>query len=146
MDKDLIGSSIVISVPKSLPPGLQAEAVQKAAREVGWSGREAEARTLRPSGSVGSRQGSKCGWMRPEEGMWGRGRCATERIHLAVSRRKQTSHPHPFPFLREDGLEAGGESASSKRSRAPDSLPARALHRLAATREVGDGRRRGPGA
>lgn len=54
--------------------------------------------------------------------------------------------PHPSPFLREDGLEAGGESASSKRSRAPASLPARALLRLAATREVGDGRRRGPGA
>lgn len=52
---------VIIFVPKSLPPVLQAEAVQKAAREVGWAGREAEARTLRPSGLVGSRQGSKCG-------------------------------------------------------------------------------------
>lgn len=85
--------------------------------------------------------------------MRGRGGCTTEGINLAVSSWEQTSPPHPFPFLSEDGLGAGGESASSKCPRAPISLPARALHRPFTTREAGDGcewargaRRAGPDA
>lgn len=36
-----------------------------------------------------------------------------------VGNKPRPPSPQPFPFLREDGLGAGGESASSKRSRAP---------------------------
>lgn len=52
--------------------------------------------------------------------------CTTEGIHHAVSGWEQTSPLHRFPFLSEDGLGAGGEGASSKRSRAPIALRVRA--------------------
>ena len=52
--------------------------------------------------------------------------CTTEGIHHAVSGWEQTSPLHRFPFLSEDGLGAGGEGASSKRSRTPIALRVRA--------------------
>lgn len=109
--------------------GLAGTRVRRGARAVGGAGREAPRgghahRPPRP-GTQGARvrgglSGARGGAVR--EGRV----CTTEGIHHAVSSWEQTSPLHRFPFLSEDGLGAGGEGASSKRSRAPIALRVRA--------------------
>lgn len=109
--------------------GLAGTGVRRGARAVGGAGREAprggHAHRLPRPGTRGARvrgglSGARGGAVR--EGRV----CTTEGIHHAVSGWEQTSPLHRFPFLSEDGLGAGGEGASSKRSRAPIALRVRA--------------------
>ena len=137
--------------------GLQAEGAGKAAREVGWAGQGRRQRRGHaqphspPRGLVvgGLASGFKVCMNGARGGNVRAGRVYDERNQsrgFEVGTNLVSPPPPALPFLSKDGLGAGGESASSKRSRAPISLSALALRRPSTTREADDGCEWGRGA